>query len=140
VFDLRQPTTRAERRAARRAWTAHPYRVRRQAVRAIERGARPADERAAWAAVVLAAAVLRPRGPHWWQDTRGARYALPYLLAATLVLSGATGWSIASPGSTTIDWVGLAAFLVLTAYVTFLITLYRQCDRLVAPWTHSARR
>ena len=135
VFDLSVPTTRAERTAVRKAWAAYPYRVRSQTVRAVERGTQPPDERAAWAAVVFAAAVLRPRGRHWWQDTHGARYALPYVLAAALVLAGTAGWLIASPRSTAADWVMLAAALVVTAYVVFLVRLYRGCEKLVAPWT-----
>ena len=140
MLDLSVPTTRAERTAVRRAWSAHPYRVRRQVVRVLENGGRHPDEEAARTAVAFAAVVLRPRGPHWWQDTRGSRYALPHLLAAALVLSGTAGWPIASPRSGAGAWVWLAVSLVLAAYVVFQMTLYRQCDKLLAPWTPSRGR
>ena len=136
MFDLSVPTTHAERRAVRQAWAAYPWSLRRAVVRAAERGVRHPHQAAAWAAVVFAAAVLRPRGPHWWQDTRGSRYALPYLLATAVVLGGTAGWLIASSGpSSAAGWALLVLALLLGGYVGFLITLYRQCGRLLAPWT-----
>ena len=135
MFDLGVPTTRDERRAVRRSWVAYPYSLRRAVVRAALRGVGHPDQAAAWAGVAFAAAVLRPRGPHWWQDTRGARYVLPYLLAAAVVLSALAGWLIATPGQAAAGWAIAVLAVLWATTVCSLMVLYRQCDRLVAPWT-----
>ncbi|GAB4081419.1 hypothetical protein GCU67_18315 [Modestobacter muralis] len=136
MFDLSVPTTRDERRWVRRTWAAYPYALRREVVRVAKLGHRHPHEPAAWAAVVYAAAVLRPTGPHWWQSQRGARWAFPLVLAAAVLLAGEAVWFIASPGpSTLLDWAVLALAVLIGLWAVFVLDLRRECRLLLAPFT-----
>ena len=136
VFDLSVPTTRDERRSARRTWAAYPYALRREVVRAAKRGHRHPHEPAVWAAVGYAAAVLRPTGPHWWQSPRAARWAGPLMVAVAVLLAGEAVWFIAAPGpATVLDWAVLALAVLIGLWTLFVLDLRRECRLLLAPFT-----
>jgi hypothetical protein len=136
VFDLSVPTTRDERRSARRTWAAYPYALRQEVVRAAKRGDRHPHEAAAWAGVVYAAAVLRPFGRHWWQSSR---WGFPLVLAAAVLLAGEAIWFIAAPGPTeAIDWALLALAVVFALWAAFMLAVRQGCRLLVAPFVATA--
>jgi hypothetical protein len=117
VTDARTPTTPEERRAARNAWRALPYPVRKEVVRAARRRVPSADAAAGETGRLWAATMLRPRGRHWWQrhpEQEWLRLAIAAVLVAEtvwLVTSGSLPWSRAWP-------------LPAIAYVLVLISLF----------------
>jgi hypothetical protein len=131
VSDLSVPTTRDERRSARRAWAAYPYALRRDVVRAAKRGQRHPDEAAVGAAVAYAAAVLRPTGRQWWQSQRGAGWAWPLVLVAAVLLAGAAVWSMTLGPPRGPDWAALAFAVLIGLWAVFVIDLRRECRRLL---------
>ena len=136
VFDLSVPTTRDERRCARRTWAAYPYALRREVVRAVKRGHRHPHEAAVQAAVGYAAAVLRPSGPRWWQSQRGARWAWPLVPAAAVLLAGVAVWSMAVLGPPRgPDWAVLALAAAIGLWAVVVLDLRRECRLLLAPFT-----
>jgi hypothetical protein len=132
VFDLSVPTTRDERRSARRTWAAYPYALRKEVVRAAKRNQRHPHEAAAWAAVVYAAAVLRPTGRHWWQN---ARWCFPLVLAAAVLMAGEAVWFIAAPGpSEVLDGGLLAVAVVIGLWAVLVLAARRDCRLILAPF------